>query len=124
MDESEIKSIVEAVVKDTHFWIAIVGLIGVFVGATITFAGNLLLHYLRGQKQKRLDTRRKELLEQMLRDNRFKEKWRKLTTLSAVVGTPAEETMRLLVELGARGSEKADGKWALLEYHPLDKVEQ
>lgn len=112
------------VVADTSFGVAVVGLAGVIVGAIITVAGNFLLHWLQDRPRRKLDEGRKKLLEQMLRDTRFKERWRKITTLSRVVGVDEETTKRLLIELGARGSEKDDGLWGLLEYHPLDKLDQ
>jgi hypothetical protein len=53
--------------------------------------------------------------------------WRKLLTLSSVVGADADTTRRLLIELGARGSEKigvgGDEVWGLLSKHPLDKID-
>lgn len=55
----------------------------------------------------------------MLDDARFPEKWRNLSTLSAVAGTSADETKRLLIKAKARGSEKADGKWGLIGNHPF-----
>ena len=55
----------------------------------------------------------------MLKDERFPDKWRYLSTLSAVIGASDEETKRLLVKANARGSEKADGKWGLISNHPF-----
>ncbi len=112
------------VIADTSFWVALVGFAGVILGACITVAGNLLLHWFQDRPRQELDKVRKKLLEQMLRDTRFKEYWRKIATLSRVVGADEETTKRLLIELGARSSEKDDGLWGLLEYHPLDKLDQ
>jgi len=112
------------VIADTSFWVAFVGFAGVIVGAIISVSGNFLLHWHQDRPRRKLDEGRKKLLEQMLRDTRFKERWRKITTLSRVVGADEETTKRLLIELGARGSEKDDGLWGLLEYHPLDKLDQ
>ncbi|MBU1406310.1 MAG: hypothetical protein KKE83_00750 [Proteobacteria bacterium] len=112
------------VIADTSFWVAVVGLAGVVVGAIITVVGNFLLHWFQDSPRRKLDEGRKKLLEQMLRDTRFKDHWRKITTLSRVVGADEETTKRLLIELGARGSEKDDGLWGLLEHHPLDKLDQ
>ncbi|MFZ3087752.1 MAG: hypothetical protein WA123_06775 [Methylotenera sp.] len=112
------------VIADTSFWVAVVGLTGVIVGAIITVVGNFLIHRLQDSPRRRLDEGRKKLLEQMLRDTRFKERWRKITTLSRVIGADEETTRRLLIELGARGSEKEDDLWGLLEHHPLDKLDQ
>lgn len=53
--------------------------------------------------------------------------WRKLSTLSRVIGADADTTKRLLIELGARGSEKPreDGEevWGLISKHPLEQIE-
>ncbi len=59
----------------------------------------------------------------MLDDDRFNEKWRKLSTMSAIIGTDDDETKRLLIEAGARGSEKGDGKWGLIKNHPFPGTE-
>lgn len=112
------------VIADTSFWVALVGFAGVIVGAFITVVGNLLLHWFQDRPRRELDKARKKHLEQMLRDTRFKEHWRKIATLSRVVGADEETTKRLLIELGARSSEKVDGLWGLLEYHPLDELDQ
>lgn len=112
------------VAADTSFWIAVVGFFGVIIGAFITVAGNFLLHWFQDRPRRKLDKKRKKYLETMLRDSRFKDHWRKITTLSRVVGADEETTKRLLIELNARGSEKDDGLWSLLEYHPLEKIDQ
>lgn len=54
------------VVADTSFWISVVGLVGVVLGAVITVAGNFLLHLFQDWPRRKLDDGRKELLEQML----------------------------------------------------------
>jgi hypothetical protein len=105
-------------------WIAVIGLIGVLLGSVITVIGNLLLHWLRFRPQRKLDTRRKNILNQMLRDIQFESRWRKLSTMSRIIGADKETTKRLLIEIQARGSEKEDGLWGLIEYHPLEKIEQ
>ena len=45
--------------------------------------------------------------------------WRKLQTLSRIIGADYETTTRLLIEIGARGSEKENEVWALLSEKPL-----
>jgi len=120
MDETQFATtIAEKVVSDTKFWIAMVGLIGAIVGSLLTLGGNLLLHWLRTKPQKELDKQRIAILKEMLDDNRFPEKWRNLTTMSAVIGTDEAETKRLLIKAKARGSEKTDGKWGLIKNHPF-----
>lgn len=125
MDTSTLANEIAAkVIADTSLWGSVVGLAGVIVGVAMTVAGNFLLHWFQDRPRRKLDEGRKKLLKQMLQDSRFKEHWRKITTLSRVVGADEETTKRLLIELKARGSEKDDGLWGLLEYHPLDKLDQ
>ena len=120
MDEAALaETIAKQVVADTRFWIALIGLLGGIVGALLTLFGNVVLHWLKEKPKRELDKKRKAILAEMLDDSRFPEKWRKLSTLSAVIGTGDEETRRLLVEIGARGSEKADGKWGLIKNQPF-----
>jgi hypothetical protein len=120
MDESSLATkIATQVVSDTKFWIAIIGIIGGIVGSLLTLVGNIVLHKLNEKPQKELDEKRKTTLKTMLEDDRFPEKWRNINTLSAVIGASEEETKRLLVEIEARGSEKADGKWGLIKDHPF-----
>ncbi|GAV19469.1 hypothetical protein MMIC_P0403 [Mariprofundus micogutta] len=120
MDESSLATkIASQVVSDTKFWIAIIGIVGGIVGSLLTLLGNIFLHKLKEKPQKELDEKRKITLKMMLEDDRFPEKWRNINTLSAVIGASKEETKRLLVGIDARGSEKADGKWGLIKYHPF-----
>jgi len=123
MNEEVAKQIANQVVRDSQFWIAIVGLIGGIVGGLLVIAGNLLLNWLQHRKEKALDEARKRLLEEMLNGS----DWRKLSTLFRVVGADRDTTTRLLIEIGARGSEKQreDGEevWGLISKHPLDKIE-
>jgi hypothetical protein len=124
MEELELaRQVATQVVSDTKFWIALIGLLGGIAGTLLTFGGNWLLHHIQSRPQKALDAARKKVLLDMLEDDRFAQKWRKLDTLAAVIGASDEETKRLLIELGARGSEKGDGKWGLIKYHPLPASE-
>lgn len=116
--------IAEKVISDTSFWIAIIGLIGAVVGSALTIAGNLLLHWLRDRQRRKLDQERKKLLKTMLEDSRFADRWRRLSTLSRVIGADEETTRRLLIEVGARGSETDDGSWGLIKYHPFGETNQ
>lgn len=120
MDESLLASeIASKVVSETQFWIAVIGLIGAVIGSLLTIFGNIVLHWLREKPKNELDKSRVAMLKEMLDDNRFPEKWRHLSVMSAVIGTSDEETKRLLFLAGARGSEKADGKWGLVKNHPF-----
>jgi hypothetical protein len=124
VDNSQLATqIATQVVSDTKFWIAIVGIIGAVIGSLLTIFGNVLVHWIKEKPQSELDKSRIKMLTEMLDDDRFPEKWRKLSTLSAVIGTDNEETKRLLFKAKARGSEKADGKWGLVKNHPFSSAE-
>lgn len=116
--------IAQKVVADTAFWVAVIGLAGAIIGSALTVAGNLLLHWFQNRAHKRLDNARKKLLEKMLDDNRFPNRWRKLSTLSRVIGADEETTKRLLINVDARGSEKDDGLWGLIKHHPFSEIQQ
>ncbi len=122
-DQEQAHEIANAVIRDTQFWIAIVGLLGVVVGAFATSGASLLVNWLQSRRQKSLDADRKELLRELLRTR----DWRKLSTFSRVIGADPEETRRLLIAIGARGSEvpQDDGAevWGLISKHPLDAIE-
>ncbi len=121
-DQELAREIANNVVRDTQFWIAVVGILGVVVGSLATIGGNVLLNWLQGRKQKSLDEARKGLLRQMLTER----DWRKLSTLSRVIGADYDETKRLLIAINARGSElpKDDNEeaWGLISKHPLGKI--
>jgi len=120
MDNSQLATeIATQVVSDTKFWIAIIGIIGVVIGSLLTILGNIIVHFIKENPQRELDKSRINMLTNMLDDDRFPEKWRNLSTLSAVIGTEYEETKRLLFKAKARGSEKADGKWSLVKNNPF-----
>jgi hypothetical protein len=95
------------------------GLLGVVVGAVLVLLSVLLWE--RFGPRARVDRLRKKLLWKMLTDKRFEEEgnWRNLETLRRVIGADRETTTRLLVELGARGSEKSDDLWGLVAKHPF-----
>src|SRR3977135_1578032 len=97
MIDQQAKDIADAVVHDTQFWIAVIGILGVVVGSLATIGGNLLLNWLQGRKQKALDVARGNLLRQMLTER----DWRKLSTLARVIGADANETRRLLIAIKA-----------------------
>lgn len=113
------KTISEQVVSDTKFWIAVIGIIGGFIGSALTLFGNIIFHWFKEKPERDFENHRIAILKEMLDDNRFPEKWRNLSTLSAVIGASDEETKRLLIKAKARGSEKADGKWGLIKNHPF-----
>lgn len=99
----------------------LLGIIGVAVGGF----GQFLIDHFRHQRdtkaQRELDDKRKELLKEALENPPSDKEWRKLQTLSRIVGADYQTTTRLLIELGARGSEseKENEAWALLSKKPL-----
>jgi hypothetical protein len=124
MDEASlVKAISEKVVSDTQFWIALIGIIGGVIGAGLTLLGNIIFHWFTEKPQRKFEKQRIKILREMLDDDRFPEKWRNISTLSAVIGASEEETKRLLIKTKARGSEKADGKWGLINNHPFPSGE-
>ena len=100
-----------------------IGVIGAFVGGFLTIVGQLVVHWLQNRRGRALDKARTKLLRQMLE----RKDWRKLSTLSRVVGADTDTTRRLLIELGARGSEKPreddEEVWGLISKHPLENIE-
>lgn len=106
--------------KQMSAWI---GVIGAVVGGCVAIAGQLVVHWFQNRQARALDKARTKLLRQMLEHK----DWRKLSTLTRVVGANADNTRRLLIELGARGSEKPreddEEVWGLISKHPLEKIE-
>ena len=51
----------------------------------------------------------------------FPDRWRKPITLLHMIGADKETTKRLLLEIGARGTEDQQELWCLIEYHPSEK---
>jgi hypothetical protein len=96
---------------------AIIGLVGVLVG----FLGNVVTQWLKERSLAKKDRPRKRLLLKMLEDNRFPQHWRSLDTLMHVIGANEETTKRLLLEIGARGSEDQQELWGLVKFHPFEK---
>ena len=123
MNDELARQIASQVLRDNQFWIALVGLIGSIVGALLVIFGNFLLNSLQHGKEKAVDEARKKLLKTLLDAS----DWRKLSTLFRVIGADHDTTTRLLIELGARGSEKQrpDGEevWGLISKHPLAEIE-
>lgn len=100
----------------------ILGIVGVAVGS----AGQFLIDHFRYQretkKQNALDDKRKELLRTSLTNMPKGVEWRKLSTLCGIIGADPQTTTRLLIELGARGSESEEDVWALVTEKPLSQA--
>lgn len=121
MNEQQLaQEIATKILKDVKFWSAIIGLIGVVIGASMTIAGNLILHWYQQKSQNKLDLARKKLLRQMLDNKKFKD-GRSFETLAKVTGAEPEECRRLLIEVGARGFTLQGGRegWTYIKNRPL-----
>jgi len=96
-------------------------LLGAIIGGTATLGGQILREVIQSYRKDKADRPRKQLLKQMLENPQHD--WRSISVLSGVVGLPESETKRLLIEIGARGSEiqAQTGKdvWGLISRHPL-----
>lgn len=96
--------------------------LGTLIGALGSFAGTWLTDWLRNRRKDRLDAARKKLLRIMLEDRRFQ--WRNLSTLMRVIGADEPTTLRLLLEIDARGSQNAGSEeWGLISRNPLPTSE-
>ena len=107
-------------------WVFWAGVGGAIAGSTVTFVGQLIVdkcrHVRETEAQRTLDAARKSLLKTALENPPKGNEWRSLETLSRIVGADYETTTRLLIELGARGSEKAKDVWALESEQPLRRA--
>lgn len=95
------------------------GIVGVAVGALIQYGLDELRFRRERQAQKDLDNRRKALLQKALENPPPGKSWRELSTLCRIIGADHQTTTRLLIELGARGSEGDAEVWALIKDKPL-----
>jgi len=101
-----------------NFWL---GIVGVAVGSFGQFMLDHFRHKRETKAQRKLDKSRRNLLKTALENPPPDTSWRKLSTLSRIIGADYETTTRLLIELGARGSESENEVWALLSDKPLRK---
>lgn len=108
-DPQNSQEIALKLIGDAQFWSAVIGLLGVIVGSTLSILGNLIFHWYQNRRVNSLDNLRKSLLREMLDNPNFTE-GRSLLTLSRVTGAEPEECRRLLIEIGARGFTLARGE--------------
>ena len=99
-----------------EFWS---GTLSTLLGAAIAFAGMWFKHYLQTHEQKRRDEGRRAILRRMLDNMPENKEWRHLTTMARVIGASKDETARLLIDIGARGSETDSDGWAYITDKPL-----
>jgi len=103
--------------NETIVFPALFGFAGAVVGALSAVTVTWLNHYFVERQRRELDEPRRKLLLDML--NHPKYKWRKLATLQRVIGANEETTKRLLLDIGARGSENDDNLWGLIKHNPF-----
>lgn len=120
MTEIEIASLASKIALDSNYWIALIGALGVIVGALLTILGNLVIVWFKNKTQNKRDKIRQAILKQMLNHKDYS--WRNLSILSAVIGCSEEETKNHLILIDARGSEKNDGKWGLIARNPMENI--
>jgi hypothetical protein len=106
--------------SDIQVEVALIGMGGVVAGAIFTMLGNFALEWFRTRGSRKLAAEREKLLKNMLNHPIYS--WRQIKTLAAVIGCDEEQTKEHLIAIGARGSEKDDGKWGLLSRHPLNEI--
>jgi macrodomain Ter protein organizer (MatP/YcbG family) len=96
---------------------AVFGLLGVLVGGVLQF----LAQEVAARRARRVDAARIRLLKKMLDDRAYP--WRRLGTCARVIGADEGTTVRLLIEAGARASEKEgeEDLWGLVSRHPFAK---
>jgi hypothetical protein len=102
---------------DDKLLIALVAAGGAVLGVLVTTIGQIALFWLKDRPANRLAKLRKQLLMKMLDDQRWK--WRKLTTLSHVIGADETTTKALLIDVGARASQDGSQLWGLISRNPL-----
>ncbi len=96
------------------------GIVGVVVGGLLTILGHYILHRIQTESARKRDQKRKVILTEML-NNPGPNGWRKMETMSNVIGASRDETARLLIELDARASETGTDAWAFIKDKPLPK---
>ena len=102
------------------YLIAVIGFVGVILGALITSVGNFLIEFFKTSKTRKADKKRIALLKSML--NHEKYEWRKLSTLASVIGLDETHTKDLLILTGARASETNCNTWGLISKHPISEI--
>lgn len=98
-----------------------VALVSGLIGVGGTLGATLLTHCLQNRRAAKIDQSRKALLRTMLQTGR---QWRRLDTLQRVIGADEQTTIRLLLEIGARGSERGDRVWGLVSRNPLPETDE
>jgi hypothetical protein len=97
--------------------IALIGVIGAIIGSVATVSASIASYWWQDRAAALRDKPKKNLLLGMLNKPEFR--WRNLDTLMYVIGSDEVTTKRLLLEIGARGSEDGKPLWGLVSRNPL-----
>ena len=100
--------------------IAIIGAGGVIVGTLLSIVGQIAQEWFKEGRNRAADNERMKLLKEMLEDQTWT--WRTLSVLKHVIGADDETTKRLLLEIGARGSEDGEDQWGLRSRNPFKQT--
>src|ERR1700690_506200 len=101
----------------TTIIVALIAVFGVIIGAFLNAGLEFFRFHLQTCKQNKLDTARKKILTTMLNEKKWT--WRNLEKLKQVIGADEDTTIRLLIELEARGSEDGQPLWGLISRNPF-----
>ncbi|MCE2748284.1 MAG: hypothetical protein LW715_05760 [Rhodobacter sp.] len=97
------------------------------LGGAIAIASQIAIDWWKERPKRQLDEKRKATLKLLLDPQNMPAEahdgWRNIVTLQRVVGASEDDTKRLLVELGARGSTQKKDMWAMIANKPLPKKE-
>ncbi len=113
--------VAEKVSSGLEIKIALIAAVGVILGALVTIFGQLIVEWYKNKAKAELEESRKNILKGMLNEL-DKGKWRNISTLSSVIGADEEETKRLLIGIGARGSTGEKDVWGLISKNPLSDI--
>lgn len=92
-------------------WAAI---IGAFVGGAASLGATFLPEWLRGCEARKLDTIRQDVLRRRLQASN--KKWVPIDKLMAHVGGDRDNTIRLLLLIGARRSMNGNDVWGFNDW--------
>jgi len=111
----------------TQELLALFGFVGALAGALATMLGQVaaafVTAHLATQRQRRFDRPREKVLRHLLAHQPPGKKWRSMKTLSRAIGASEEETARLLVSVGARGSLRDAPVWGLIRIVGMPKTD-
>jgi hypothetical protein len=101
----------------------VAALLGSAIGGLSGVVVPVLNEYLKNRREHRLADIRKETLRKILSNPKFR--FRRLSTLNESVGLDDDETVALLLEIGARKNRaKGSDQWGLISRNPWPNDDQ